>query len=142
LRKIVEQSKIITEAQKSQLFEVLNQFFPSFTERPGKCHFLKYQFQVNAEQPLRSFSRRVPFACRPAVEFQIQNKIKGGRFKKICQKLPDKPLEEDLLTIIWKAFAKVRKKAERRKSPKGKVKFKWQRQIGDQVSQESTSLGC
>jgi hypothetical protein len=128
---MVEQSKTINVAQKPQLFEGSNKFFPSFTERPGKCRLLKYWFHANSGQSLRSFSRQVPFVFRPAVKFQIQNKIKGGHFKKICQKLLDKPLKEDLLTIIWKAFAKVRKKAEKRKSQNGKVKFK--RQIGGQV---------
>jgi hypothetical protein len=47
LRTIIEQSKIINATQKLQLFKVLNKFLRSFTERPGKCHLLKYQFQVN-----------------------------------------------------------------------------------------------
>jgi hypothetical protein len=109
---ILEQSKTINVAQKPQLFEVSNKFFPNFTERLGKCRLLKYRFQANSEQFLRSFSRRVPFAFRPVVEFQIQNKVKGGRFKKICQKSPDEPRKEDLPTIILKAHVKVRNKAK------------------------------
>jgi hypothetical protein len=76
LKVIVNQSEIINSVQRFQLFEVLVKYLPSFTARPGKCHLLKYKFQVNCEQPLRSFSRPVPFAFRPAVKLQIQNMIK------------------------------------------------------------------
>ncbi|PNF31892.1 hypothetical protein B7P43_G07950, partial [Cryptotermes secundus] len=76
LRRIIEQSTTISAPQKSQLFKILIQFLPNFTERPGKCHLFKYHFQVKTDQPLRSFSRPVPFAFRPAVKLQIQNMIK------------------------------------------------------------------
>jgi hypothetical protein len=127
----VEQSKTINVAQKLPLFGVSNKFFPSFTERPDKSRLLKYRFQANSGQSSRSFFRRVPFALRPEVRLQIQNMIKEGLIKEICQQSPDEPLREDLLTTILKAHAKVRKKVERRKSQKKKVKFKGQ--IGGQV---------
>jgi hypothetical protein len=138
---MVGQSKTINVAQKSQLFKVPNKFFPSFTERPGKSRLFKYQCQANFGQFSRSFSRRVPFALRPAVRFRIQNMIKEGLIKEICQKSPDEPLREDLPSTILKAHAKVRKKVESRKFRRRKVKFKWQCQIRDQVSQKLTSLG-
>jgi hypothetical protein len=128
---IVKRSKTIKVAQKPQLFEGLDKIFPSFTKRPGKSRLLKYQCQANLGPSSRSFSRRVPFVLRPAVRFQIQNMIKEGLIKEICQQSPDEPLREDLLTTISKAHAKMRKKAERRRSQKGKVKFK--RQIRGQV---------
>jgi hypothetical protein len=115
---MVKQSKTINVAQKPQLFKGSNKFLPSFTERPGKCHLLKYQFQANSGQPLRSISRRVPFAFRPAVKLQIQNMIKEGLIQEICQKSPDEPLKEDLPTTILQAHVKVRKKAKKRKSEK------------------------
>jgi hypothetical protein len=128
---LIEQSKTINVVQTPQLFEGLDKFSPSFTERTDKCYLLEYQCQAKSGQFSRLFSRQVPFACRPAVKFQFQNKRKGRRFKKICQKPPDEPVKEDLPSTILKAHAKVRKKAERGKRQKRKVKFKGQ--IGGQV---------
>jgi hypothetical protein len=130
-RTIVKRSKTIKVAQKPQLFELSNKISPSFTKRPGKCRLLEYQCQANSGQFSRSFSRPVPFALRPAVRLQIQNLIKEGLIKEICQKSPDEPLREGLPSTILKADAKVRKKAKKRKSQRGKVKIK--RQIGGQV---------
>jgi hypothetical protein len=58
--------------QKLQLFKTLVKYLPSLTDKPGKCTLLKYEFQVKTDQPVRSFSRPVPFALRPAVKEQIQ----------------------------------------------------------------------
>jgi hypothetical protein len=99
---------------------------------------LEYQCQANLGQFSRSFSRQVLFACRPAVKFQFQNKRKRRRFKKIRQKSPDEPLREELPSTIWKAHAKARKKAKRRKSQRGKVKFKGE--IGGQVLAKHQSV--
>jgi hypothetical protein len=65
--------------------------------------------------------------------------IKEGLIKEICQKSPDEPLKEDLLTTILKAHIKVRKKAKKKKSQKRKFNFKWQLQTGDQVLRVSQS---
>jgi hypothetical protein len=70
----------------------------------------------------------------------LGGEVKGGLFKEICQKLPDKPPKKDLPTIILKAYAKMKEKAEKRKSRKRKGNFRWQPQIGDQVLVKSTSL--
>jgi hypothetical protein len=59
--------------------------------------------------------------------------IKEGLIKEICQESPDEPLKEDLPTTILKANVRVRKKAKKRKSKKGKDNFRWKPQIGDQV---------
>jgi hypothetical protein len=64
---------------------------------------------------------------------ELLGEVKGGLFKEICQKLPDKPSKEDLPTIVLKAYAKMKGKAEKRKRQKGKGNFRWRPQIGDQV---------
>jgi hypothetical protein len=71
----INQSCKLDAKQKLQLFEILKKYLSNFTERPGKCHLLKYRFQVKADQPLRSFSRPVPFAMRNAVKTQIMEMI-------------------------------------------------------------------
>jgi hypothetical protein len=76
LLQIANQRCEINIQQKLQLFEGLKKYLPSFTERPGKCRLLKYKFEVKSNQPLRSFSRPVPFAMRNAVKTQIQEMIR------------------------------------------------------------------
>jgi hypothetical protein len=73
---IIDRSSEIDSEQKLQLFQMLHKYLLSFTMRPGKCRLLEYKFQVNADQPLRSFSRPVPFAMRHAVKAQIQEMIR------------------------------------------------------------------
>jgi hypothetical protein len=111
---IVKRRKTIKVAQKPQLFEGSDEIFSSFTERPGKCRLLEYQCQANSGQSSRLFFRRVPFALRPAVRLQIQNMIKEGLIKEICQKSPDEPLREDLPSTILKAHAKSEEESRKK----------------------------
>jgi hypothetical protein len=76
LFQVINYSCEVNKEQKLQLFEVLNKYSVNFSEKPGKCKLLKYKFDVKTDQPLRSFSRPVPFAMRNAVKNQIQEMIR------------------------------------------------------------------
>jgi hypothetical protein len=76
LNTVVEQSESLNAEQKLKLYDTLIRYLPSFTDKPGKCKLLKYEFHVKADQPLRSFSRPVPFSLRPAVKEQIQRMLR------------------------------------------------------------------
>jgi hypothetical protein len=76
LFQVIDHSCEVNENQKLQLFEVLNKYSEHFSEKPGKCKLLKYKFDVKTDQPLRSFSRPVPFAMRNAVKNQIREMIR------------------------------------------------------------------
>jgi hypothetical protein len=76
LFRAIDQSCEVNAEQKLQLLEVLNKYSLNFSEKTGKCKLLKYKFDVKTDQPLRSFSRPVPFAMRNAVKSQIQEMIR------------------------------------------------------------------
>jgi hypothetical protein len=76
LSEIINRSSEINPKQKLQLLKMINKYLTSFTTLPGKCRLLKYKFHVKADQPLRSFSRPVPFAMRHAVKTQIQDIVR------------------------------------------------------------------
>jgi hypothetical protein len=75
LQLVINGSEVLNTAQKSAIFNILNKYLPHMTEKPGKCNLFKYEFKVQSDKPIRSFSRPVPFTLRPAVKAQIQEMI-------------------------------------------------------------------
>jgi hypothetical protein len=75
LQRVLDNSEVLNTAQKSELFEVLSKYLPHMTAKPSKCNLFKYEFKVQSDKPIRSFSRPVPFELRPAVKAQIQEML-------------------------------------------------------------------
>ncbi|PNF14204.1 hypothetical protein B7P43_G12568 [Cryptotermes secundus] len=59
--------------------------------------------------------------------------VRRELFEQIIQKLPDRSRKEDLPNKILKAYARMKKRAEKRRSRKRLLKNKWEPQIGDPV---------
>jgi hypothetical protein len=76
LRHLVEQNANIDESQKERLFNTLIKYLSYMSERPGKCHLMKYKFHVENTRPIVGYSRPIPFAVRPAVREQIAQMVR------------------------------------------------------------------
>ncbi|PNF32592.1 hypothetical protein B7P43_G19008, partial [Cryptotermes secundus] len=68
----------LSASEQNELYQVLLRYKDHLTTRPGKCNLFTYRFQVNADKPIVSYSRPIPFALRPAVREQIQQIIEDG----------------------------------------------------------------
>jgi hypothetical protein len=78
LSSLVERVTSLSASEQNELYEVLHQYREHLTTRPGKRNLFTYRFQINADKPIVSYSRPIPFALRPAVREQIQQMIEDG----------------------------------------------------------------
>ena len=78
LSSLVERVTSLSASEQNELYQVLLRYEDHLTTRPGKCNLFTYRFQVNADKPIVSYSRPIPFALRPAVREQIQQMIEDG----------------------------------------------------------------
>jgi hypothetical protein len=72
LHRKVSESNNLSPQQQDNLYEILVNYLPHLTKRPGKCTQFEYEFQVEGSVSASGHSRPIPFALREQVRDQIQ----------------------------------------------------------------------
>jgi hypothetical protein len=69
----------LTEAEQSELLQLLNEFSDCFAEKPGFCPYVEHKIVVSPDfKPKRLREYRIPEVLKPEIQRQIDELLKNG----------------------------------------------------------------